>query len=172
MALTLMLTLALTAGCAVAVPEIHTPEELIELLCGAWDFEGTVTIGEQTVPIIGTRVIMKTGDFMMMMQMGEEKEIETGKAWWDADKEKLALKEGEAEPRYLELMASGYGGTYEMDGIPEMGIEEKVICEEIETFVDKNTTIKTWIARNTEGVVLIAWEVTFTRTMVCIGSKS
>jgi sirohydrochlorin ferrochelatase len=40
---------------------------------------------------------------------------------------------------------------------------ENVTCEESETFVDDNTTVKTWLAKNTTGIVVAKWEGTFTR---------
>jgi hypothetical protein len=88
---------------------------------------------------------------------------ETGETWWDADKEKFAITEGDEEPLYYDLLPNGYGSTYEMDGLPELDIMENVTCEERETFVDDNTTVKTGIAENTTGVVVAKWEGMFTR---------
>ena len=162
--------LVLSTGIASAednnLSEQITPEELFELLSGNWSFNGTMTIGEQAMPTIGTRTVSLTGpttaDFVVVME-GEEG-AETGKAWWDADKEKFAIKEGDEEPRYYDLLPNGYGSTYEMDGLPELGIMENVTCEESETFVDDNTTVKTWTAKNITGIVVAKWESTFTRS--------
>ncbi|MGB7001255.1 MAG: CbiX/SirB N-terminal domain-containing protein, partial [Halobacteriota archaeon] len=161
--------LTLSTGIASAedsnLSELITAEELFELLSGNWSFNGTMTIGEQAMPTIGTRTVSLTGpttaDFVVVME-GEEG-AETGEAWWDADKEKFAIKEGDEEPRYYDLLPNGYGSTYEMDGLPELGIMENVTCEERETFVDDNTTVKTWTAKNTTGIVVAKWEGTFTR---------
>jgi len=146
-----------------------TPEGLLELLSGGWDFNGTITIGEYTMPIIGTRTVILTGpttaDFVAIME-GEE-EAETGEAWWDADREQFVVKEEEEEPTYCDLLPDGYGATYELEGgIPELGITEKVFCEMNETFVDENTSVHIWIARNATGVVLAEWEGTYNRTNV------
>ena len=62
-----------------------------------------------------------------------------------------------------DLVPKGYGSTYEMDDLPELDIMENVTCEEREPFVDENTTVKTWIAKNTTGVVVAKREGTFTR---------
>ena len=161
--------LTLSTGVASAensnLSEQITPEELFERLSGNWSFNGTMTIGEQAMPTSGTRTVSLTGpttaDFVVVME-GEE-EAETGKAWWDADKEKFAIKEGDEEPLYYDLLPNGYGSTYEMDGLPELDIMENVTCEESETFVDDNTTVKTWIAKNITGIVVAKWEGTFTR---------
>ena len=161
--------LALSTGVASAednnLSEQITPEELFELLSGNWSFNGTMTIGEQAMPTIGTRTVSLTGpttaDFVVVME-GEEG-AETGEAWWDADKEKFAIKEGDEEPLYYDLLPNGYGSTYEMDGLPELDIMENVTCEERETFVDDNTTVKTWTAKNTTGIVVAKWEGRFTR---------
>ena len=157
--------LALSTGIVTA--EEMTPEELFELLSGGWDFNGTLTIDGQTMPTIGTRTVILTEptsvDFVAIME-GEE-EAETGKAWWDAEKGKLAIKEGEEEPRYFELLENGYGATYELEeGIPDWGITEKLFCKENETIVDENTLAHIWVARNATGVVVASWECTFTRT--------
>jgi hypothetical protein len=156
---------AIVLSTGIASAEAMTPEELFEALSGGRAMNGTMTIGEQTTPTIGTRTVILTGptsaDFVMMME-GED-EAETGEAWWDADKEKFAIKEGDEEPRYYELLPNGYGSTYEMDGLPELDIMENVTCEESETFVDDNTTVKTWTAKNTTGIVVAKWEGTFTR---------
>ncbi len=57
-----------------------TAEELFELRSGNWSFNGTMTIGEQAMPTIGTRTVSLTGpttaDFVVVME-GEE-EAETG----------------------------------------------------------------------------------------------
>ncbi|NQE52676.1 hypothetical protein C5S29_03715 [ANME-1 cluster archaeon GoMg3.2] len=161
--------LVLSTGVASAensnLSEQITAEELFELLSGNWSFNGTMTIGEQAIPTIGTRTVSLTGpttaDFVVVMA-GEEG-AETGEAWWDADKEKFAIKEGDEEPRYYDLLPNGYGSTYELDGLPELGIMENVTCEERETFVDDNTTVKTWTAKNITGIVVAKWESTFTR---------
>ena len=103
-----------------------------------------LTIGEQAMPTIGTRPVSLTGptaaNFVVVME-GKEG-AETGETWWDADKEKFAIMEGDEEPRYYDLLPNGYGSTYEMDGLPELDIMENVTCEERETFVDDNTTVK------------------------------
>ena len=161
--------LTLSTGVASAensnLSEQITPEELFERLSGNWSFNGTMTIGEQAMPTSGTRTVSLTGpttaDFVVVME-GEEG-AETGKAWWDADKEKFAITEGDEEPRYYDLLPNGYGSTYEMDGLSELGILETVTCEERETFVDDNTTVKTWTAKNTTGIVVAKWEGRFTR---------
>jgi sirohydrochlorin ferrochelatase len=162
--------LVLSTGIASAedsnLPEQIMPEELFKLLSGNWSFNGTMTIGEQVMPTIGTRSVSLTGpttaDFVVVME--GENEAETGKAWWDADKEKFAITAGDEEPRYYDLLPNGYGSTYELDGLPELGIMENVTCEEREIFVDENTTAKTWIAKNTTGVLVAEWEGRFTRT--------
>ncbi|RCV63076.1 Sirohydrochlorin ferrochelatase [Methanophagales archaeon] len=155
----------LTLSTGVASAEPMTPEELFEALSGGWAMNGTITIGEQTSPTIGTRTVSLTGpttaDFVVVME--GEVGAETGKTWWDADKEKVAITEGDEAPRYYDLLPNGYGGTYEMDGLPELGIMENVTCEESETFVDDNTTVKTWTAKNTTDIVVAKWEGTFTR---------
>ncbi len=161
--------LALSTGIASAensnISEQITPEELFELLSGNWSFNGTMTIGEQPMPTISTRTVSLTGptaaDFVVVM--GGEEEAETGEAWWDADKEKFAIKEGDEAPRYYDLLPKGYGSTYEMDGLLELGIMENVTCEESETFVDDNTTVKTWTAKNITDIEVAKWEGTFTR---------
>ncbi|MEA2051699.1 MAG: CbiX/SirB N-terminal domain-containing protein [Euryarchaeota archaeon] len=161
--------LTLSTGVANAedsnLSEQITAEELFERLSGNWSFNGTMTIGEQAMPTIGTRTVSLTGpttaDFVVVMD-GEEG-AETGEAWWDADKEKFAIKEGDEEPLYYDLLPNGYGSSYDMDGLPELGILENVTCEESETFVDDNTTVKTWTAKNTTGIVVAEWEGTFTR---------
>ncbi len=161
--------LTLSTGVASAedsnLSEQITPEELFELLSGNWSFNGTMTIGEQAMPTSGTRTVSLTGpttaDFVLVME-GEEG-AETGEAWWDTDREKFAITEGDEEPRYYDLLPNGYGSTYEMDGLPELDIMENVTCEERETFVDDNTTVKTWIAKNITGIVVAKWEGTFTR---------
>ena len=161
--------LVLSTGVASAensnLSEQITAEELFELLSGNWSFNGTMTIGEQAIPTIGTRTVSLTGpttaDFVVVIE--GEVGAETGKAWWDADKEKFAVNEGDEEPRYYDLLPNGYGSTYEMDGLPELGIMENVTCEESETFVDDNTTVKTWTAKNITGIVVAKWESTFTR---------
>ena len=50
-----------------------------------------------------------------------------------------------------------------MDGMPELGITERVFVEHKWTFVDNDTL--TWVAtvKNTEGDVLVEWETEFTR---------
>ena len=154
--------LALSTGIASA--EEMTPEELFEQLSGGWDFNGTMTIGEQTMPVAGTRTDVLTGptsaDFITIME-GEEAEVV--KAWWDAEKGKLVIAEGEEEPFYYDLLPNGYGATYELEGIPEMGIVENVTCEQSEIFVDEDTLVHSWVARNATGVVVASWEGTFTR---------
>jgi len=65
-----------------------------------------------------------------------------------------AIKEGDKEPTYYELLPNGYGSTYEMDGLPELGIIENVTCEERETFVDDNNTVKTGTAKNRTDIVV------------------
>lgn len=158
-------TLALSTGITSA--EKMPAEELFELLSGGWDFNGTMTLSELTMPIIGTRAVILTGptaaDFVAIMEGAEEAEI--GKAWWDAEKEKLAIKEGEEEPKYFDLLENGYGGTYELEeGIPEWGITEKLFCVENLTIVDGNTLAHIWVARNKTGILVAKWEATFTRT--------
>lgn len=155
----------------IASAEQMTPEELFENFSGGWAFNGTMTVGEKITATNGTRTVIRTEptavEFVVITQKDEEEEVETGEAWWDAVKAKLAIKEGEAEPTYRNLTANGYGGTYELEGgIPELNITETVSCEESEIFVDANTTVKTWVASNATGVVVAKWEGTFTRTEV------
>ncbi len=147
------------------------PEELFELLSGSWDFNGTMKIGEQTMPLTGTRTVILTGlasaDFCAITRISGEEMVETGKAWWDAGMGKLAMiEEEEEEERYYDLMSDGWGATYELpEGIPGMGIFEPVFCEESEIFVDEDTLAHSWEARNaTTGLVVASWEATFTRT--------
>ena len=155
---------ALVLSTGIASAEPMTPEELFEALSGGWAMNGTMTIGEQTSPTIGTRTVILTGptsaDFVAITEGVDE--AETGEAWWDADKGKLAVG-GEGEPRYFDLLTNGFGATFEMEGIPEMGITENVTCEESEIFVDEDTLVHSLVARNATGVVLAKWEGTFTR---------
>ena len=44
-----------------------------------------------------------------------------------------------------------------MDGLPELGIMENVTCEERETFVDDNNTVKTGTAKNRTDIVSDSW---------------
>ena len=162
---------AIMSFTGIASAEQITPEELFENLSGGWAFNGTMTVGEEIATTNGTRTVIRTGpssaEFVVITQKDEEEEVETGEAWWDAVKAKLAIKEGDVEPTYRNLTANGYGGTYELEGgIPELNITETVFCNESETFVDANTTVKTWVASNATGAVLAKWVGTFTRTEV------
>lgn len=154
-----------------------SPEVLLKKLSGEWNFEGATTMGEKTIKSIGTRTITLTGpttaNYVFKSKIiGFEKEmVETGKMWWEVEKKKLAYTAGKSV-RYLEIMPKGYsrtfeieGGLHEIDGMPDWNIEEKVICEENETFIDKDTTRKIWIGRNIQGVVLIKWAGIFKRTI-------
>jgi hypothetical protein len=66
--------LTLSTGIASAenskLSEQITAEELFELLSGNWSFNGTMTIGEQAMPTIGTRTVSLTGpttaDFVVL----------------------------------------------------------------------------------------------------------
>ncbi|NAS89102.1 hypothetical protein C4E24_05120 [ANME-1 cluster archaeon AG-394-G21] len=157
--------LALSTGIASAEP--MTPEALFEDLPGGWDVNVTITVDEQTMHSTSTLTVILTGptsaDFVAITE-GED-EAETGEAWWDADKGKLALG-GEGEPRYFDLLTNGFGATYEMEGFPELGITENVTCEESEIFVDEDKLVHSLVARNATGVIVASWESTFTRTDV------
>jgi hypothetical protein len=200
MALVLMLTLALMAGCAAGVSQeeydkvvaerdalsaqvteleselavVPTPEELFETIAedlfnrcpGDWTWEMTMTVGAQTMELSGTMAMTLTGptsaDFVNEYVWGGEEMVEEGEMWWDAEKSKLAMMEA-GETNYYYLTANGFEGKYEMDGMPEFGITERVFVEHDWTFVDSNTL--TWVAtvENTEGDVLMGWESEFIR---------
>jgi len=133
------------------------PEAIFEALSGGRAMNGTMTIGEQTTPTIGTRTVILTGStsaYFVAIIKGKEG-AETCETWWDADKEKFAIKEGDEEHQYYDLLPNGYGSTYEMDDLPELDILENVTCEERETLVDENTTVKIGIAKNTIGVFAV-----------------
>lgn len=153
---------------------VPTPEELFEMIAedlferlpGYWTWEMTMRVGAETMELSGTTAMILTGptsvDFVNEFIWGEQEMVEEGKMWWDAEKSKLALMEA-GETNYYYLTANGYEGKYEMDGMPEFGITERVFVEDKWTFVDSDAL--TWVAtvKNTEGDVLVEWETEFTR---------
>jgi len=88
-----------------------TPEELFKSLAGEWAFEESMILGNDTIPINGTRTFTLTGpssaDFVVAYKMGEAETTETGSAWWDGERNQLAIKEGD-EMGYSNLTINGY----------------------------------------------------------------
>lgn len=191
MALTLMLTLALMAGCAAGVTQEEydavvaerdalkaqvesLEEELLRTIAegffkrfpGDWPWEMTMTIGVQTMELSGTNTLILTdptsADFVNKFTWGEQEMVEEGKMWWDAEKSKLAMMEA-GETHYYYVTANGWEGKYEMDGMPEFGITEKVFVEDKWAFADSDTLTSVATAKNAKGDVLMKWEMKFER---------
>ncbi|HJH31058.1 MAG TPA: hypothetical protein C5S50_02470 [Methanosarcinaceae archaeon] len=134
-------------------------EELFESLSGEWAYEGTMEIGNDTIPISGTRTFILTGptsaDFVVEFTMGSVEEIETGSAWWDRERKQLAIKEGD-EIGYFNLTINGYESkTFLEDGIPEFNIFESVLYGERLTIFDETTQSMEWTAVNMNGESLM-----------------
>jgi parallel beta-helix repeat protein len=142
-----------------------TPEELFISLAGEWAFEGSMILGNDTLPISGTRTFTPTGpisaDFVVAYTMGEAETTETGSVWWDSEMKKLAIKEGD-EIGYSNLTINGYESRAVLeDGIVELGISEAVVSEESLTILDDATQVMEWSAVNMNGEILVNGKLTF-----------
>ncbi len=145
--------------------DVITPEELFESLSGGWIFEGSMTLGNNTTPIAGTRTVTLNGttsaDFVIEHRMGETEATETGSAWWDNEREQFAIQEGD-EIGYSNLTINGYASReVHEDGIPELNISEAVVLEERLTILDDTTQISEWSAVNMAGETVASSEITF-----------
>ena len=142
-----------------------SPEELFESLAGEWAFEGSMILGNDTLPISGTRTFTPTGpvsaDFVVAYKMGETEMTETGSAWWDGERKQLAIKEGD-EIGYSNLTSNGYESRAVLeDGIPELNISVAVVSEESLTILDDATQVMKWSAVNMNGETLCSGTLTF-----------
>ncbi|KAF5417067.1 MAG: hypothetical protein C5S49_03960 [Candidatus Methanogaster sp.] len=136
-----------------------SPEELFESLAGEWAFEGSMILGNDTLPLSGTRTFTLTdprsANFVVAYKMGETETTETGSAWWDREREQLAIKEGD-EIGYSNLTTDGYESrTVLEDGIPELNISVAVVYEESLTILTDATQSMEWTAVNMNGETLI-----------------
>ncbi len=144
---------------------IITPEELFESLSGGWIFEGSMTLGNNTTPIAGTRTVTLNGttsaDFVVKYRMGETEATDTGYAWWDDEREQFAIQDGD-ELGYSNLTINGYEGREVHEGgILELNISEAVVLEESPTIIDDTTQISEWSAVNMAGETVASSEITF-----------
>ncbi|MEA3323676.1 MAG: CbiX/SirB N-terminal domain-containing protein [Euryarchaeota archaeon] len=142
-----------------------SPEELFKSLAGEWAFEGSMILGNDIIPINGTRTFTSTGpvsaDFIVAYKMGETETAETGSAWWDGEREQLAIKEGD-EIGYSNLTSNGYESRAVLkDGIPELNISVAVVSEESLTILDDITQVMKWSAVNMNGETLCSGKLTF-----------
>ena len=145
--------------------EMIAPEELFESLAGEWAFEGSMILGNGTIPISGTRTFTSTGpvsaDFVVAYRMGETETAETGSAWWDGERKQLAIKEGD-DIGYSNLTSNGYESRSVLeDGIPELNISVAVVAEESLTILDDATQVMEWTAVNMNGETLCSGKLTF-----------
>ncbi|RKX64608.1 MAG: hypothetical protein DRP42_06105 [Tenericutes bacterium] len=145
--------------------EMIAPEELFKSLADEWAFEGSMILGNDTIPISGTRAFTLTGpvsaDFVVEYQMGDAEATETGSAWWDGERKQLAIKEGD-EIGYSNLTIDGYESrTVLEDGIPELNISVAVVSEESLTILDDVTQVMKWSAVNMNGETLGSAKMTF-----------
>jgi len=142
-----------------------SPEELFDSLTGEWAFEGSMILGNDTIPISGKRTFTSTGpksaDFVVAYKMGETEMTETGSAWWDSERKQLAIKEGD-EIGYSNLTINGYESrTVLEDGIPELNISVAVVSGESLTILDDATQSMEWTAVNMNGETLVCGTLTF-----------
>jgi hypothetical protein len=144
---------------------VLSPEELFKSLAGVWAFEGSMILGNDTIPISGTRTFTLTGprsaDFVVAYTMGEAETTETGSAWWDGERKQLAIKEGD-EIGYSNLTSNGYESRAVLkDGIPELNISVAVVSEESLSILDDVTQAMKWSAVNMNGETLVSGKLTF-----------
>ncbi|KAF5417257.1 MAG: hypothetical protein C5S48_00675 [Candidatus Methanogaster sp.] len=145
--------------------EMIDPEELFKSLAGEWGFKGSMILGNDTLPISGTRTFTLTGprsaDFVVAYTMGEAETTETGSAWWDGERKQLAIKEGD-EIGYSNLTSNGYESRAVLkDGIPELNISVAVVSEESLVILDDATQVMVWTAVDMNGETLGSAEMTF-----------
>jgi len=144
-----------------------TPEEIIQSFAGEWAYEGSMTIGNSTAPIIGIREGILTGrtsaDFTYDCTIGDITETVVGSIQWDNETGQFIVNEN-GEIEYYNLTFDGYeSSSVKERGIPDFGIFEQVVLEKRATIVDETTHTLEWSAVNMTNETLMTMQIIFNR---------
>lgn len=150
-----------------APKDIITPEEIIQSFAGEWAYEGSMTIGNSTVPIIGIREGILTGrtsaDFTYDCTIGDITETVVGSIQWDNETGQFIVNEN-GEVEYYNLTFDGYeSSSVKERGIPDISIFEQVVLEKRATIVDETTHTLEWSAVNMTNETLMTMQIIFNR---------
>lgn len=144
-----------------------TPEEIIQSFAGEWAYEGSMTIGNSTVPLIGIREGILTGrtnaDFTYDRTIGDITETVVGSIQWDNEIGQFIVNQN-GEIEYYNLTFDGYeSSSVKEKGIPDFGIFEQVVLEKRATIVDETTHTLEWSAVNMTNETLMTMQIIFKR---------